>query len=173
MVTLRITSSVKPWNPVCRASCFIISVSTPKTRARVLEQNGCNRELSPVFGRNPKDEGLVSTIYLPSESSRFSSNTLSTVRKCSFSPPVVPLLRGFGEGKKRDNFLCWIIPGHPDQLGHACPPLHPLASNFHRLRKGKLDGSTMTQIDRAIHLESSDHLLDDGHIFFSCLIAIT
>ena len=96
LVTLRITSSVKPWNPVCRASCFIISVSTPKTRARVLEQNGCNRELSPVFGRNPKDEGLVSTIYLPSESSRFSSNTLSTVRKCSFSPPVVPLLRGFG-----------------------------------------------------------------------------
>ena len=51
LVTLRITSSVKPWNPVCRASCFIISVSTPKTRARVLEQNGCKKELCPVFGR--------------------------------------------------------------------------------------------------------------------------
>ena len=47
-----------------------------------------------------KDESLNSNIYLPSESSRFSSNTLSTVRKCSFSPPVVPLLKSFDEEER-------------------------------------------------------------------------
>ena len=34
--TFRITSSVKPWKPGCSASCFIISVSTPKTSALVV-----------------------------------------------------------------------------------------------------------------------------------------